>query len=156
MARSEVAGDTWTLPSDRSKNWRAHSTFLTPLACALLEAVPDIGSPQVTGTTAISGWSRAKRRLDSIAGVSGWRLHDIRRTVATMLAEGGIAPPHVISALLNHQTGGVTAIYNRAQYAAEKKAALERWSDHVESIVNIHGTAGGQRHDDPDNPGRKG
>ncbi len=67
-----------------------------------------------------------------------WRLHDIRRTVATLMAELGILP-HVVEAVLNHISGhkaGVAGVYNRALYAAEKRQALNRWAEHITALVN--------------------
>ena len=73
-----------------------------------------------------------------------WRLHDLRRTCATGMAEIGVAP-HIVEACLNHISGhkaGVAGVYNRATYSAEKKSALQRWADHVDGIID------GQRRDD--------
>jgi integrase len=67
-----------------------------------------------------------------------WRLHDLRRTAATGMAEIGIAP-HIVEAALNHISGakaGVAGTYNRAAYAEEKRAALERWATHVQGLVS--------------------
>ena len=67
-----------------------------------------------------------------------WRLHDLRRTCATGMAEIGIAP-HIVEAVLNHISGakgGIAGVYNRAQYATEKKAALERWAAHIEALIS--------------------
>jgi integrase len=84
-----------------------------------------------------SGWSKSKARLDRRSGVSGWTLHDLRRTAATGMAELGIAP-HVIEAVLNHASGhkaGVAGIYNQARYASEMRRALNLWGAHVAAIV---------------------
>jgi hypothetical protein len=65
-----------------------------------------------------------------------WRIHGIRRTVATGMADIGVQP-HIIEAVLNHISGhkaGVAGIYNRAIYASEKRAALARWAQHVQSL----------------------
>ena len=70
-----------------------------------------------------------------------WRLHDLRRTVATRMADLGIEP-HVIEAILNHVSGtkaGVAGVYNRSLYAAEKRAALKVWADHVQAVLDGHG-----------------
>jgi integrase len=69
--------------------------------------------------------------------MSGWRLHDVRRSVATHMAENGVQP-HVVEAVLNHVSGhkaGVAGVYNRATYTAEKAAALLMWADHLGSAV---------------------
>jgi hypothetical protein len=69
--------------------------------------------------------------------VTDWAVHDIRRTVATRMADIGIQP-HIIEAVLNHQSGhkrGPAGTYNRSIYAAEVKSALERWAAHVEALV---------------------
>jgi integrase len=83
------------------------------------------------------GWSKSKAALDKQARIGSWRLHDVRRTVATRMAELGVQP-HVIEAVLNHISGhkaGVAGVYNRSSYAAEKKAALDLWGRHVQAVI---------------------
>jgi integrase len=85
-----------------------------------------------------SRWTEAKTSLDMRIGLlSPWVVHDLRRTVATGMADIGIQP-HIIEAVLNHVSGhkgGVAGIYNRANYANEKAEALARWDGHVATIV---------------------
>ena len=106
-----------------------------------------------------SGWSLSKRRLDQkdryrtramppawrsrLHGASSastrfeWRLHDLRRTVATRLADLGVEP-HVIEEILGHASGhkaGVHGIYNRSTYELQKRAALSLWADRLMEIV---------------------
>jgi integrase len=133
MRRSEIAGDTWTLPGDRTKNGVAHTIPLTAQALALL---PSESGDKVFGP--LLNWGRAKAALDAASGVMDWRLHDLRRTVASRMAGIGIAP-HVVEAVLNHKTGvikGIAAVYNRYSYADEKRAGLEAWGRAVESTVS--------------------
>jgi integrase len=102
------------------------------------EADHDYIFSTTAGASPVSGWSKIKSRLDDQMQIPHWRLHDLRRTAATGMAEIGIAP-HIVEAALNHVSGakaGVAGVYNRAQYAAEKKMALSRWADHVLGIVN--------------------
>jgi integrase len=69
--------------------------------------------------------------------VTPWRIHDVRRTVATGMADIGVQP-HIIEAVLNHISGhkaGVAGIYNRAVYSAEKRQALALWGDHIRALV---------------------
>lgn len=99
------------------------------------------------GRGGFSGWSKAKARLDeqledmAKAGkgprVAPWRIHDLRRTVATGMGELGVQP-HVVEAVLNHISGskaGVAGIYNRATDRKEKAEALALWADHVLKIA---------------------
>jgi integrase len=89
------------------------------------------------GTHPVSIGSKVKRRLDTVIQIPPWRIHDLRRTAATGMAEIGIAP-HVVEACLNHISGakaGVAGTYNRAAYAPEKKAALECWAANVEALI---------------------
>jgi integrase len=149
--REEVGGLLWTeldldaglwrIGADRTKNRKAHDVPLSPAAVAILHAIPRREGREYVfgaGAGAFQGWSNSKSALDArIAHAGGkgnpWRLHDIRRTVATRLGDMGVLP-HVIEAVLNHISGhkaGVAGIYNRAVYAAEKREALNRWAAFV-------------------------
>jgi integrase len=91
----------------------------------------------IDGAKPFQEFSRAKRELDELSGVTGWRLHDLRRTCVSGMARLGI-PPHVADKILNHQSGtisGVAAVYQRHDFLAERKDALERWGAHVRKIL---------------------
>jgi integrase len=145
MRRDELSDDggTWNLPGVRTKNKKPHVVPLPPQARDILARVKRIEDcPYVfstTGKSPVQGWSKIKNRVDAaMKPASPWVLHDLRRTTATGMAELGI-PPHIVEAVLNHVSGakaGVAGIYNRAAYAPEKKAALERWGGHVEALVS--------------------
>jgi integrase len=63
------------------------------------------------------------------SGITDWAVHDIRRTVATRMADLGVAP-HVVEAVLNHHSGhraGIAGVYNRSSYEREVRAALALW-----------------------------
>jgi integrase len=130
----------WTIPSVRSKNAQAHDVPLSELALDILLSVPRfVGSDYVfttTGTTPISGFGRAKDRLEAAMGATDWRTHDLRRTAASGMARLGVAP-HVVEKVLNHRSGiisGVAAVYNRYGYETETREALERWSSHLQTL----------------------
>lgn len=142
MTREELSDDgrTWNIPSSRTKNNRPHVVPLAPLARDVLKSVTaDTGLLfTTTGTSPVSGFSKLKNRLDNAMSIPPWRLHDLRRTAATGMASIGVAP-HIVEACLNHVSGakaGVAGIYNRAAYEPEKRAALERWANHVTGIVS--------------------
>ena len=138
MEWTELSDGIWTIPAARTKNRRAHSL---PLPRAALALLPQPNGRQWVfgiGARGFSGWSAAKRALDSRAKLTEpYRIHDLRRSVATGLANLGVLP-HVIEAVLNHVSGaraGIAGIYNRATYAKEMREALERWAEHVEAIT---------------------
>ena len=157
--RSEVGGmrwseldfdaGVWTLPAERSKNRRAHTIPLLPAAMAIIESVPRTSRGHLFGTRARAGftiWDHSKRDFDRRLGdaVKPWRLHDLRRSVATGMGDIGIEP-HVIEAVLNHYSGhrrGVAGIYNRSGYEKAVRLALARWADHVMALVKGRAPAG--------------
>ena len=84
-----------------------------------------------------NGFSKAKAALDEASGVKDWRLHDLRRTMATGLQKLGVRL-EVTEAVLNHVSGsraGIVGVYQRHDWADEKRAALNAWGAHVAAIV---------------------
>ncbi|MFM6830674.1 MAG: tyrosine-type recombinase/integrase [Novosphingobium sp.] len=166
MDWSEIDLDAkiWTLPAVRAKNDEAHIIPLTDMALSELKAL----QPQergfvfsTTGTTPVSGYSRAKRILDERMvkvlqrrrkerggdlqpiQIEEWRLHDLRRTGATNLQALGI-PIEVTEAVLNHISGtraGIAGIYNRYKYEPEKRVALEAWGNRLREILDLKTTS---------------
>lgn len=158
--RDEVAGmdwaeldkmsRSWTICGTRTKNGVTHLVPLSGAAIAELDALAPKGKwPAkglvftVTGKTPVSGHSRAKRRLDQamdiIAEESGrtapgpWRVHDLRRTVATGFQRLGVRF-EVTEAVLNHVSGargGIAGVYQQHDWADEKRAALEAWAAYL-------------------------
>lgn len=140
MSWTEIDGDTWVLPRERVKKDRAHTVPLSPAALAVLRGLP--GSTVAPGfvfstdggNTSSSNFAKIKAKLDASSGVAGYTLHDIRRTVRSGLAAMGI-PEAVARSVVNHANGKIDRIYNRHQYLAEKREALERWSKHVVEVA---------------------
>jgi integrase len=154
----DIDAKTWTIAKERSKNGVAHEIPLSDGAIQIVVGLPRIGEKRdsliftTTGTTSVSGFSRAKATIDKaivealklratdpaqLRPPAGWVFHDMRRTAASGMAGLGIAP-HVVEAVLNHRSGtikGVAAVYNRYNYAAEKRDALDKWAARVAVIV---------------------
>ncbi len=137
---SEIDGDTIKLEGDRTKTGVAHTIPLSAPARSLLDSMPRIQGCEFVftmgGTKPISGWSKCKIDLDAASGVTGWRVHDLRRTVATGMQKLGVSL-QVIEAVLGHVSGsraGVVGVYQRHSFDAEKRAALEAWGAHVMAI----------------------
>jgi len=140
LQRSEIGDGVLALPAARTKNSRAHDVPLSPQALTVLGDQPErVGREHVfgEGEGGFSGFSSAKDRLDKASGVTDWTLHDLRRTMATRMGDLGVQP-HVIEAILNHVSGhkaGVAGVYNRSTYATEKRAALDLWGAHVQTLL---------------------
>jgi len=147
MAWSEIASDlaTWTIPGERTKNGQPSVVPLSAPAQTILRArlaqVRDqrrgLVFPGEGGKVMFGNWSKSKAGLDAAAGVAGWRLHDLRRTVATGLQRLGVRL-EVTEAVLNHVSGtrgGIVGIYQRHDWKAEKRAALDGWAAHLMTTV---------------------
>jgi integrase len=131
------------LPGSRTKNHRPHVVPLPPLAQSIIAAMPRIdGCPYVfttNGKAPVAIGSKIKNNLDvAMMGVPGWRIHDLRRTAVTGMAELGIRPD-VIELCVNHVSGtrgGIAGVYNRSELLPERRAALGRWAAEVQAIVS--------------------
>jgi integrase len=159
---SELKGeDLWTIPKERTKNSLATDVPLSAAAQEVLAAMPRMASKSgflftTNGETAISGYSVGKQRVDRFMleaarqeavelgqdpdaiVIPEWRFHDLRRTLASGLARLG-HPPHIVEAILNHTGGtisGVARVYNRYNYAEEKRRSLETWGRYVMDLVD--------------------
>jgi integrase len=168
----DLARGVWVIPAARAKNSKAHEVHLSAGAIAILKSLPAHRGLAftVTGEAAVSGFSRAKDRIDAamvrlrrrelglpedddamrrhlkISGrkplpveIPHWTLHDLRRTAVTKMAEELKIAPHIVDKILNHASGtirGVAAVYNRAQYLDERRAALEAWSNWIVALTS--------------------
>jgi integrase len=137
----DLESRTWRLPKERTKGNRDHLVPLSDLALEVLKTCPRTeGRDCIFATrreTAFSGWSKAKHQLDAKCGVQDWRLHDLRRTVATGMQAARVLP-HVVAAILNHSTAGlfgVTAIYLRDRQEQAKRAAMDAWDRRLRVIL---------------------
>jgi len=142
MRWDELSDDltTWTIAASRAKNGAVHRVPLAEPAREILRALPREGELVLPGDrppAPFSGWSKAKARLDDRSGVSNWVVHDLRRTMATGLQRLGVRL-EVTEAVLNHIAGsraGIVGIYQRYDWANEKRAALDAWAAHVTAVA---------------------
>jgi len=139
----EVAGMRWIDVDLKSGIWTQATAKGDPqvlplpdAAVNLIEAQPRVGEYvfATRGDRPVSGFSKAKARLDELCGVQGWRLHDLRRTVRTNLPRVGV-DPDTAERVLGHRLRGVRGVYDRWSYADEKGAALRKWAALLASIV---------------------
>jgi integrase len=138
---AEVRDDRLELSGDRTKNGKPHIIPLSEPAAAVLKGLHRVHGSKlvftVTAATPVSGFSKAKDKLDKLSEVTGWRTHDLRRTVATGLQRLGTRL-EVTESVLNHISGsraGIVGIYQRHEWTQEKKAALDAWARYVMALV---------------------
>jgi len=154
MTDREITGDLWHLTGDRTKNGRAHDVALSEAAQDVLGAVERIKSSAgyvftTNGASALQGYHKGRNhianRMAQIASeergeaveIPHWTFHDLRRTAATGMARLGI-PVRVTEAVLNHVSGtagGIVSVYQRHDYADEKRNALDAWARFVGDLV---------------------
>ncbi|NPD15776.1 integrase arm-type DNA-binding domain-containing protein [Xinfangfangia sp. D13-10-4-6] len=154
---AEIRAGEWHMTAERTKNGRAHVLPLSGAAAAVLEGIDRIADEAgrvrwiftTTGTTPVSGFSKGRDHLHArmlaaaekergeAVDIPHWTWHDLRRTAATGMARLGI-PVRVTEAVLNHVSGtggGIVAVYQRHDYADEKREALEAWARFVAELV---------------------
>jgi integrase len=103
-----------------------------------LAALPEANGEFVfsaNGKEAIGGYQRHKQAIDEASGVSGWVIHDLRRTARSLLSRAGVASDHA-ERCLGHVIGGVRGVYDRHEYFDEKARAFEALATQVERIIN--------------------
>jgi integrase len=140
MRWSEVNGtgtiSTWTIPASRYKTKLDHVIPLSALAQAVLP--PNRGGEFVfskNGHQAMGGYERHKRAIDQSSGVSGWVIHDLRRTARSLMSRAGVASDHA-ERCLGHVIGGVRGVYDRHEYLEEKRSAFEALAQLVQQIID--------------------
>jgi integrase len=138
LRRSELPDDgtTWTIPGARYKS--GHDTLipLSKMAQKIIAAQPELGDFvfTATGKHPLGGFAKRKAQFDKLSGVSGYGLHDLRRTSRTTLSRAGIASD-IAERCLGHTLPGIRATYDKHDYQAEKLHAFEALAAQIERIV---------------------
>jgi integrase len=138
MSDTELSNGDWIIPAWRYKTKLDHEIPLSRAARDVLASIPRIeGVPLIftTGSTPISGFSKFKKNFDEKCGVTGWTLHDLRRTGRSLMSRAGIDANHA-ERCLGHVIGGVRGTYDRHAYYDEKKRAFEALANQIDRILN--------------------
>jgi integrase len=133
-------GGVWTIPAEAREKQNAGLLVLPETARAIIAAQPRFVSNDfvfASGRTAgpINGQSKFKERLDKAAGVSGWQIHDLRRTARSLMSRAGVSSEHA-ERVMGHAIAGVEGVYDHHSYKSEKAAALARLSTLIDDIVH--------------------
>jgi integrase len=154
----EISDTDWTLPAARNKTKVELIRPLSDMAQMVLKAVkvgagdkkPGFVFSSDGGARPLGGFSKAKKAFDAAAGVSGWTIHDLRRTARSLMSRAGVNTDHA-ERCLGHVIGGVRATYDRHAYGEEKKRAFEALATQIdlilhprENVVALLRTAGGE------------
>jgi len=134
LNRAEIVGDVWVIPAARYKTGTDHVVPLSAAAQAILEQQLSPYPFSVTGSTPLNNFTRDKNRIDEVSGVTGWRLHDLRRSARSLMSRAGIQP-HIAEQALGHRIRGVAGVYDRHSYEPEKRRAFEALAALVAQIV---------------------
>jgi integrase len=140
----EISGGDWIIPASRMKHKKDHLHPVTPELARLFGQGKGFLFSSDGGKTSFSGYSKAKAALDKkIAAMRKaehrkamphWILHDLRRTARSILSR--YATPDIAERVIGHIIGGVRGVYDRHEYADEKRAALEKLAEHVHGVVH--------------------
>jgi integrase len=135
MQWKELDDNVWTLPASRNKT---KVDLVRPLSKAAMAVLPRREGAFVFGNPPdrpLRSYSLLKKNLDKASGVTGWRLHDARRTARSLLSRAGVSADHA-ERVLGHAIPGVRGIYDRHEFYAEKAHALEALAHQIDLIVN--------------------
>jgi integrase len=139
MRWSELSGKDWILPGGRNKTGLELVRPLSDEAMTALAGLPKIGKGEFVFSTgrgrAFTDYDHGKKQFDAACGVTGWTLHDLRRTARSLMSRAGVPSDHA-ERCLGHVIGGVRGTYDRHEYHEEKRRAFEALAAQIEHIVN--------------------
>jgi integrase len=144
VSEFDLEESVWTIPAERSKNGQAHRVPLSALALELIQNARDLAGdspwlfPSRGGNGPITPHSinYGLRKLLPLINVNNVVPHDLRRTAASGMTSLGISRL-TVGKILNHVETGVTAVYDRHSYDAEKRHALDAWAAHLEGLLSV-------------------
>lgn len=133
----------WHIPVENSKTGKPHIVYLSIQAQTLFKELKPLASSSVwvlpgRGTLAKPFASNALNQALKVSlqgqEIPAFTIHDLRRTASTLLHEQGW-PSDVVEKALNHTIGGVRGVYNRAEYAEQRREMLQAWSDYIDGLA---------------------
>ena len=141
MDRQERTGADWLIPAARMKGKREFMIPLSKAATGLLDKVQVIGDgkagPVFTtdGERPLAAYTQFKKPFDKLCCVTGWTIHDLRRTARSLMSRAGVPPDHAERAI-GHVIGGIRGIYDRHEFYNEKKQAFEALAALLDRMLN--------------------
>jgi integrase len=133
----------WWIPAENSKTGKPHIVYLATQAVQLFRELRVLaggsdlvmpGRGSLTKPFAHNAMNTALKTALRGQDIPAFNIHDLRRTASTLLHENGWASD-VVEKALNHTIGGVRGVYNRAEYADQRREMLQFWADFIEKLV---------------------
>lgn len=133
----------WHIPAEHSKTGKAHIVFLSRQSLELFKELQVLagrselvmpGRGSLTKPFAHNAINTALKTALAGQPIPAFTIHDLRRTASTLLHENGWASD-VVEKALNHTIGGVRGVYNRAEYAPQRREMLQFWADYIEQLM---------------------
>ena len=140
MKWSDLSPDgVWMIATEKGEKGNPGSLTLPKIALDIIAKQPRLmNNPYVFATTRgsgpINGFNKRKAAFDIACGVTGWTLHDLRRTARSLLSRAGVRPD-ISERVLGHVIAGVEGVYDRHRYDEEKADALGRLANLIEQII---------------------
>lgn len=131
----------WTIPAELSKNGLSHRVPLVGMALDIVRKLEKtrrdewVFSSDRNPGAPIGYIQKAHDRVRAATGIENYRMHDLRRTAASLMTGAGVSR-FVVKMVLNHVDGDITAVYDRHSYDAEKERALTLWSRELKKIID--------------------
>ncbi|MCT8357797.1 tyrosine-type recombinase/integrase [Xanthomonas citri pv. anacardii] len=138
-----VVKGEWHIPVENSKTGKPHIVYLSAQAQTLFKELKPLASSSDwvlpgRGTLAKPFANNALNQALKVSlqgqEIPAFTIHDLRRTASTLLHEQGW-PSDVVEKALNHTIGGVRGVYNRAEYAEQRREMLQAWADYIDGLV---------------------
>src|SRR5262249_15043346 len=140
MKWDDIDDGVWTVPTDAREKGNIGSVALPRMALDVIEEMPRLDGNEFVfagkRAGAYQSLSRPKRRLDKLSGVTGWTIHDLRRTARSLLSRAGVEH-NLAERILGHTVGStVSQTYDRHRYDKEKADALARLANQLDGIIH--------------------
>lgn len=141
MQWRDVSDDgVWTIPTQPREKGNPGVLRLPPQAMAIIKAQPHFTSNEHVfaasrGNGPVQGFTQLKTAFDRRSGITGYSLHDCRRTSRSLMSRAQV-PTEIAERVLGHARPGVAGTYDRHGYVDEMGHALERLAALIETIVN--------------------
>lgn len=134
MRWSDIRDGVWHIPAEAREKGNAEALRLPAMALDVIEAQPRTDSPFVFPGSVRTKLAHQKKRFEAAHPMPRWTIHDLRRTVRSLMAAAGVTALHA-ELVMGHKQGGVAGIYDRHDYLDEKGDALLRLASRIRDIV---------------------